>query len=235
MRIVSNNWYLCEQVWRYGGRGEKYTRAFYTFLYELLEPRVKVREKCYVFFSFLDDTIRSRKRKEDSRKWERKRKYRRQELYRCIQFFPSSKRYSSKKKKIKKTPCAREEIRANGKGSFARCWVRVRLIGGAVVSVGETFAGLDRALLYSEVSWRAPCGSLDRSSFGLGRAEKKSRWCVLGSAHDLLHRETWAWFVPLAVPWRGNEVFDWISSSTVVGSRIEGYTQDDTVPSENRY
>lgn len=151
---------------------------------------MKVREKCYVFFSFLDDTIRSRKRKEDSRKPERKRKYRRQELYRCIQFFPSSKGYSSKKKEIKKTPCAREEIRANGKGSFARCWVRVRLIGGAVVSVGETFAGLDRALLYSEVSWRAPCGSLDRSSLGLGRAEKKSRWCVLGSAHDLLHRET---------------------------------------------
>lgn len=151
---------------------------------------MKVREKCYVFFSFLDDTIRSRKRKEDSKKPERKRKYRRQELYRCIQFFPSSKRYSSKKKEIKKTPCAREEIRANGKGSFARCWVRVRLIGGAVVSVGETFAGLDRALLYSEVSWRAPCGSLDRSSLGLGRAEKKSRWCVLGSAHDLLHRET---------------------------------------------
>lgn len=151
---------------------------------------MKVREKCYVFFSFLDDTIRSRKRKEDSRKSERKRKYRRQELYRCIQFFPPSKRYSWKKKEIKKTPCAREEIRANGKGSFARCWVRVRLIGGAVVSVGETFAGLDRALLYSEVSWRAPCGSLDRSSLGLGRAEKKSRWCVLGSAHDLLHRET---------------------------------------------
>lgn len=98
--------------------------------------------------------------------------------------------FVEKKKEIKKTPCAREEIRANGKGSFARCWVRVRLIGGAVVSVGETFAGLDRALLYSEVSWRAPCGSLDRSSLGLGRAEKKSRWCVLGSAHDLLHRET---------------------------------------------
>lgn len=59
-----------------------------------------------------------------------------------------------------------------------------------MASVGETFAGLDRALLYSEVSWRAPCGSFDRSSLGLGRAEKKSRVVVLGSAHDLLHRET---------------------------------------------
>lgn len=42
-------------------------------------------------------------------------------------------------------------------------------------------------------------------------------------------------FFPLAVPWPGNEVFGWISSSIeVVGSRIEGYTQDDAVPSENR-
>ncbi|KAG6795050.1 hypothetical protein HZU73_09500 [Apis mellifera caucasica] len=38
-------------------------------------------------------------------------------------------------------------------------------------------------------------------------------------------------FFPLAVPWPGNEVFGWISSSIeVVGSRIEGYTQDDAVP-----
>lgn len=158
-----------------------------TNLLELRYLRVKVREKCYVFFSFLWTTRLDRVSRIVSTRKKRKKKRRLEKVddemeissiriiaYNSFLLFVY--RRSIGRRKIKKTPCARAKEMWTGKGSFARCWVRVRLIGGAVASVGETFAGLDRALLYSEVSWRAPCGSFDRSSLGLGRAEKKSRW-----------------------------------------------------------
>lgn len=74
----------------------------------------------------------------------------------CTQFFFSFSSFLAREIFVEENwenaPCARaEEIRVKGKFR----WVRVRLIGGAAVSVGETFAGLDRALLYSEASWRA--------------------------------------------------------------------------------
>lgn len=98
----------------------------------------------------------------------------------CTQFFfPSLLSWREKYswKRIEKTPCARaEEIRVKGKFR----WVRVRLIGGAAVSVGETFAGLDRALLYSEASWRAlPVARwIDRSRSGGEEEEEVSVVCA---------------------------------------------------------
>lgn len=209
MRIVSNIAYIRERrVWRHS--------VLYFLERTPLEPRylrVKVREKCYVF-SFLDSPrsgfVSSTRKKKKNALNEKVGVVTMIEIKslmnrRIVAFSSRFRRTELRNTPRGRGPCERgREALRSVLGPRAINW-RGGGIGG-----GDFRGRLDRALLYSEAISRAPC-SIDRLS-------EKSRWSVLGSAHDSLHRNTWASNSFPHCSSRGNEVFDWISS--VVGSRI---------------